>query len=227
MKRKPRRSGAARDWPPVLTVICGSSWTPPPALGGSGGEGTNPEQLFAAGYAACFLSAIRAAAAEENADNRRRRQRHGDGRSRDPRGWTGPRAPRRARRRLAGHRSRDRRALGRGRPGQLPLHPCHARQCRCPDQDRLNLSDEGSGLDALGPRLRSKVPPQKLDQRPDAGRPRASRRRDDVNDRGSDRPVAQDFLQPAILQFLRRHKPRAARSGRAPQRVRAPPPCRC
>ena len=40
---------------------------PPETLGGPGGEGTNPEQLFAAGYAACFLSAIRAAAAEENA----------------------------------------------------------------------------------------------------------------------------------------------------------------
>jgi lipoyl-dependent peroxiredoxin len=39
----------------------------PETLGGPGGEGTNPEQLFAAGYAACFLSAIRAAAAEENA----------------------------------------------------------------------------------------------------------------------------------------------------------------
>jgi lipoyl-dependent peroxiredoxin len=38
----------------------------PATLGGSGGEGTNPEQLFAAGYAACFLSAIRAAAADEN-----------------------------------------------------------------------------------------------------------------------------------------------------------------
>ena len=30
---------------------------PPNALGGSG-EGTNPEQLFSAGYAACFLSAL-------------------------------------------------------------------------------------------------------------------------------------------------------------------------
>ncbi|MFE2108392.1 organic hydroperoxide resistance protein [Kitasatospora sp. NPDC059463] len=29
----------------------------PPGLGGSG-EGTNPEQLFAAGYAACFASAL-------------------------------------------------------------------------------------------------------------------------------------------------------------------------
>ncbi|RSS82272.1 organic hydroperoxide resistance protein [Streptomyces sp. WAC06614] len=29
----------------------------PPALGGSG-QGTNPEQLFSAGYAACFASAL-------------------------------------------------------------------------------------------------------------------------------------------------------------------------
>ncbi|WP_372886937.1 organic hydroperoxide resistance protein [Shimia sp.] len=31
----------------------------PRELGGPGGEGTNPEQLFAAGYAACFLSALK------------------------------------------------------------------------------------------------------------------------------------------------------------------------
>lgn len=31
---------------------------PPKALGGSGAAGTNPEQLFAAGYAACFGSAL-------------------------------------------------------------------------------------------------------------------------------------------------------------------------
>jgi lipoyl-dependent peroxiredoxin len=31
---------------------------PPRALGGSGAPGTNPEQLFAAGYAACFGSAV-------------------------------------------------------------------------------------------------------------------------------------------------------------------------
>jgi Ohr subfamily peroxiredoxin len=30
----------------------------PKALGGNGEEGTNPEQLFAAGYAACFDSAL-------------------------------------------------------------------------------------------------------------------------------------------------------------------------
>jgi Ohr subfamily peroxiredoxin len=31
---------------------------PPKSLGGSGAPGTNPEQLFAAGYAACFGSAL-------------------------------------------------------------------------------------------------------------------------------------------------------------------------
>ncbi|RVU34346.1 organic hydroperoxide resistance protein [Rheinheimera riviphila] len=31
----------------------------PRELGGAGGEATNPEQLFAAGYSACFLSAIK------------------------------------------------------------------------------------------------------------------------------------------------------------------------
>ena len=34
----------------------------PKALGGSGGPFTNPEQLFAAGYAACFNSALNLAA---------------------------------------------------------------------------------------------------------------------------------------------------------------------
>lgn len=32
--------------------------TTPKELGGAGGDGTNPEQLFAAGYSACFLGAL-------------------------------------------------------------------------------------------------------------------------------------------------------------------------
>jgi osmotically inducible protein OsmC len=31
----------------------------PKELGGDGGQGTNPEQLFAAGYSACFLGALK------------------------------------------------------------------------------------------------------------------------------------------------------------------------
>lgn len=34
----------------------------PTQLGGPGGEGTDPEQLFASGYAACFLGALNFAA---------------------------------------------------------------------------------------------------------------------------------------------------------------------
>lgn len=40
----------------------------PKGLGGPGGKGTNPEQLFAAGYAACFESAIRLLARQEKVD---------------------------------------------------------------------------------------------------------------------------------------------------------------
>jgi osmotically inducible protein OsmC len=38
---------------------------PPKEMGGSG-EGTNPEQLFSAGYAACFLGALRLVARNAN-----------------------------------------------------------------------------------------------------------------------------------------------------------------
>lgn len=37
----------------------------PKELGGGGGAGTNPEQLFATGYAACFLGALRHVAGSE------------------------------------------------------------------------------------------------------------------------------------------------------------------
>jgi len=37
----------------------------PRELGGAGGEGTNPEQLFAAGYSACFIGALKFVAAKE------------------------------------------------------------------------------------------------------------------------------------------------------------------
>jgi osmotically inducible protein OsmC len=36
----------------------------PKELGGTGGPGNNPEQLFAAGYAACFLGAMKHVAAQ-------------------------------------------------------------------------------------------------------------------------------------------------------------------
>ncbi len=37
----------------------------PKELGGPGGAGTNPEQLFAAGYSACFIGAMKAVAGRQ------------------------------------------------------------------------------------------------------------------------------------------------------------------
>src|ERR1700712_2512473 len=40
----------------------------PKELGGPGGDRTNPEQLFAAGYAACFHSALKRVAGQRKVD---------------------------------------------------------------------------------------------------------------------------------------------------------------
>ena len=40
----------------------------PEGMGGDGGDGTNPEQLFACGYAACFHNALRAVARTRKVD---------------------------------------------------------------------------------------------------------------------------------------------------------------
>ena len=55
------REGRAVSSDGVLDV----KLTTPKELGGSGGDGTNPEQLFAAGYSACFLGAIKFVAGKE------------------------------------------------------------------------------------------------------------------------------------------------------------------
>jgi len=49
------RTGEAATTDGALRVVL----TTPKELGGAGGEGNNPEQLFAAGYAACFLGALK------------------------------------------------------------------------------------------------------------------------------------------------------------------------
>jgi osmotically inducible protein OsmC len=41
------------------------SLSTPKELGGGGGQGNNPEQLFAAGYAACFLGAMKFVASQD------------------------------------------------------------------------------------------------------------------------------------------------------------------
>jgi len=49
------REGRATSSDGVLDVTLST----PRELGGAGGDGTNPEQLFAAGYSACFLGALK------------------------------------------------------------------------------------------------------------------------------------------------------------------------
>lgn len=56
------RAGHARSDDGALDVAL----TVPKQLGGDGKLGTNPEQMFAAGYAACFESALRHIARERN-----------------------------------------------------------------------------------------------------------------------------------------------------------------
>jgi len=53
------RDGSARSEDGVLDVKLST----PKELGGAGGAGTNPEQLFAAGYSACFIGALKAVGA--------------------------------------------------------------------------------------------------------------------------------------------------------------------
>jgi Ohr subfamily peroxiredoxin len=55
------RDGRAVSSDQVLDVAL----TTPRELGGSGAVGTNPEQLFAAGYSACFLGAMKFVAGRE------------------------------------------------------------------------------------------------------------------------------------------------------------------
>lgn len=55
------RAGNAKSEDGVLDVTL----TVPKALGGDGATGTNPEQLFAAGYSACFLGALKNVASKE------------------------------------------------------------------------------------------------------------------------------------------------------------------
>lgn len=49
------REGRSESNDRALSVVLST----PKALGGAGGAGTNPEQLFAAGYSACFIGALK------------------------------------------------------------------------------------------------------------------------------------------------------------------------
>ena len=55
------RSGTAKSSDGAIDV----TQSTPKELGGAGGPGTNPEQLFAAGYSACFIGAMKAVAGKQ------------------------------------------------------------------------------------------------------------------------------------------------------------------
>ncbi len=99
----------------------------PKEMGGSGGEGTNPEQLFATGYSACFLGAMRFAAgqakvnlpAETTVNTQVGFGKRDDGRGSGSRSSSRPPLRPRYRNAQGCH--------GSG-PHRLPLFPRHARQ---------------------------------------------------------------------------------------------------
>ena len=55
------RDGTSKSDDGILDV----KLTTPKGLGGNGAPGTNPEQLFAAGYSACFIGAMKAVAGRQ------------------------------------------------------------------------------------------------------------------------------------------------------------------
>ena len=55
------REGVSRSSDGVLDLRLST----PKELGGAGGPGTNPEQLFAAGYSACFIGAMKVVAGKQ------------------------------------------------------------------------------------------------------------------------------------------------------------------
>ena len=55
------REGTSRSSDGVLDLRLST----PKELGGGGGPGTNPEQLFAAGYSACFIGAMKVVAGKQ------------------------------------------------------------------------------------------------------------------------------------------------------------------
>ena len=146
----------------------------PKGLGGPGGEGTNPEQLFAAGYAACFLGAVKLVARQMKVALFGRGRDHGEGRHRPGRGRL--RAGGGTDGGAAGNRPRDGGKDPPRRARALPLFQCHTRQrgreaaacvrrgllprgashcsgaCALPPP--LTLPSRGRGTDAVSPEHR-------------------------------------------------------------------------
>lgn len=60
-----RATGGRDGHAETLAATLSVRLTTPKELGGAGGEGNNPEELFAAGYAACFIGAMKVVGGQE------------------------------------------------------------------------------------------------------------------------------------------------------------------
>ena len=122
----------------------------PKELGGGGGAGNNPEQLFAAGYAACFIGAMKFVASQGGpkvpADA-----------SVTSTVGIGPRVgrrlwPRYRPRRLVARRSQGGRgSAGREGASGVPVFQRHPRQCGCAPDGRLTTASERPAAMSGGP----------------------------------------------------------------------------
>jgi lipoyl-dependent peroxiredoxin len=63
-KTQARATGGRDGHAATLDGALDVKLTTPKELGGAGGTGNNPEQLFAAGYAACFIGAMKVVASQ-------------------------------------------------------------------------------------------------------------------------------------------------------------------
>ena len=64
-KTRARSTGGRDGESRILDGSFSVSLSTPKELGGAGGDGTNPEQLFATGYSACFIGALKFVAGRE------------------------------------------------------------------------------------------------------------------------------------------------------------------
>ena len=110
--------------------------TTPKELGGGGGAGNNPEQLFAAGYAACFIGAMKFVASQGGPKvpaDASVTSTVGIG----PRSDGGFGLDIELDVSLPGLAARGRGSAGGEGPSGVPLLQRHPRQCRCPPDGRV------------------------------------------------------------------------------------------
>ena len=64
-RTKATATGGRDGHPPTQDGAVDVKLVTPKELGGAGGDGVNPEQLFATGYAACFMGALKFVASQD------------------------------------------------------------------------------------------------------------------------------------------------------------------